>query len=698
MVLLILPLAVIPLVLISYFSYFQAKKRITEDRIVLYLEQIAQDIADNIQLSILEKQEETISMTLSKELQNYLLNRENPPTLLLNQLVMVHEVYDLLVIFDIQGQILTTSRINRNTLEASLDPTHLDSLQGQSLLSYTENENWLEEVRQGHFGYLDWHWSPLIDRLYSYQDEDIARQRSVGFAAPVISGKGTVIGGILAFMNWEYVQEILDKIEEDLDSRSLSSGYAFLFKRDVNTVIGHKYRSNRSGAEEGRTPLLHNYGSRLIEDHGLEDLKEAMGKGATHFYYEYPPGTPKISGLAVVDHDSFGWICGVGINDDDIFAPVQDLKKVLLAAVTLSTLLVGFLTYSIARRITIPVKQLIRGARVLAGGDLEQRVQVVSKDEIGELAATFNEMAHSLQDRSQALIELNKSLEKKVRERTNELERTGKEVHEAYQELKDTQVQLVQSEKMASLGQLVAGIAHEIKNPLNFIYGNTGFLRQYINRLEEVIQFYEKRSELQEEDRKILDSLHQRINYTFMLEDLDRLVSNFEEGAERIHSIIGDLRTFSRMDVDETRKVDIHEPLDLALNLLHNEYRDRIQINKQYGVLPSLECHLGRISQVFMNLLSNACQAIPDEGEINIRTSVSNGCALVDIEDTGCGIHAENLSKVFEPFFTTKPVGEGTGLGLSISYGIVQQHKGSIEVESTIGRGTRFRVQLPLRT
>ncbi|MDE2925517.1 MAG: ATP-binding protein [Acidobacteriota bacterium] len=698
LVLFILPLAVIPLAAICVFAYYQAKEQITQDRTVLYLEQVAQGIADNILLSILEKKEETVSMTLYRELGDYLVRRVDPPTLLLNQLVVVHEVYDLLVLFDREGRVLSTSSIDRNAVGVSLDPERLADLRGQSLLSYTADGSWLEEVRQGRFGYLDWHASPLIRQLYSYQDDDIARQRSIGFAAPFLSEDGALLGGILAYMNWEYVQAILDNIEEDLERRSLTSGYAFLFGKDVNTVIGHKYRRNRPGSGGGRVPLVDNYGSRLGEDHGLEDLQDAIAGGATHFYYEYPPGTSKISGLAVVNHDFLRWICGVGINDEDIFAPVQDLKRVLMGAVSLTALLVGLLTYSIARGITVPVKRLTRGARVLAGGELDQRVRVASRDEIGELAVTFNEMAQSLQDRSHALIELNRSLEEKVRKRTSELERTGREVRKAYQELKDTQVQLVQSEKMASLGQLVAGIAHEIKNPLNFIYGNTDFLRQYVQKLEEVIRFYDSHSGLKPDDRETLDSLRRRINYDFVIEDLDRLMDNFEEGAQRIHAIIGDLRTFSRMDVDKTQRVPIQEPLDLALNLLHNEYRDRIRIQKDYGDVPPVECHPGRLSQVFMNVLSNACQAIPGRGEIRIRTSTDNGEAVIEIEDDGSGIRKEHLGKVFEPFFTTKAVGQGTGLGLSISYGIVQQHQGSIQVESEVGHGTRFCVRLPLKS
>src|SRR4030042_2478422 len=189
------------------------------------------------------------------------------------------------------------------------------------------------------------------------------------------------------------------------------------------------------------------------------------------------------------------------------------------------------LTYSVAREITIPSNRMTQTAGVMAGGDFSQRVVVSGSDEIGELGKTFNHMARSLEDRSQALIDLNKRLEEKVRERTRELEQSNQELQEAYQELKETQVQLVQSEKMASLGQLVSGIAHEIKNPLNFIYGNTDFLKKYVGNLKRLISLYEAKARLGDEDSKGVQAPKLETNYEFMLEDLDTLIKNFEEGA-----------------------------------------------------------------------------------------------------------------------------------------------------------------------
>ncbi len=712
LLLFILPLCLIPLIGISFFSYFQAKERITQDRIVLYLEQIALGVADTIELTLLEKLEETISMGLI--LGEHLTGRETRLSQSrVDRMIAIHEVYDLIILFDIDGRIVLTNSVDRNGGESpnQLDPRLLERLKGQDLTEYTPlSAAWLQAVRSGRNGYVDWHPSPLVHQLYpSYTSRDIAWQYNVGFAAPVWDEKQGVVGGILTLMNWEFIQQILDLQEEELYNRALSSGYAFLFNRDGDTIIGHKYRAYREYENLVADELANypnNYGTSLIRDHGLTQLAAAVRAliedpvwpYASSLAYEYPANTPKISGLAAINHEHFTWVCGVGINDEEIFAPVQDLKNVLVLAAVFSSLLVVVLTFWVASQITTPLKKLTVGASIIAGGDLSQRVSVSSRDETGELAHAFNEMARSLEERSQALIDLNRRLEQKVEERTRELQQSHRQVEEAYQELKDTQVQLIQSEKMASLGQLVAGIAHEIKNPLNFLYGNTDFLKKYITHLKELLALYDDASKeaspLREEAREI----KKRINYDFILEDLDTLIVNFEEGTKRIHAIISDLRAFSRMDSDEFRSVDVHEPIEQALNLVRHEYRDRIKVHRDYAEVPPLACHAGKLSQVFMNLLANACQAIDGQGEIWIRSSRRNGSVVIDIEDSGPGIPPENLNKVFEPFFTTKPGGEGTGLGLSISYGIIQQHKGSISVENRPEGGARFRIELPVKS
>lgn len=699
---LILPLCLLPLLGISAYSYYLAKGRITADRVALYLEEIAKGVADTIYITILEKQENANAMILFSEFSEALTGGAKEQALeRLNGLVLAHEVYDLIVLFDVEGHIVLTSSQDRRfrDQQVTLPADKLESLIGVQLRDYTPGD-WLYKVRSGRSGFVDWHYSKLVQELYDYSSDDIALQYNIGFATPVFDQRQVVVGGVLSFMNWSFVQEILDRVEERLESNSLKSGYAFMFDEDHNTIIAHRIRRNRSIFIDGKpdVEVQNNYGTRLIEDHHLDGLQRAVAEGRSSFAYEYPKGIAKISGLAPVKRDveTPDWVCGVGINNADIFAPVETLKNTLIAAALVAATLVILLTFTVARRISVPVKDLTIGARRIASGDFGERVSAKRRDEIGDLADTFNEMAASLEERSRALIELNRSLEEKVAERTRALEQSHREVNKAYNELKETQVQLVQSEKMASLGQLVAGIAHEIKNPLNFIYGNTDFLKKYVDELKQLIGVLETRMPSDGESRTEIDRFKRTINYDFVIEDLDTLIRNFEEGAKRIHDIIGDLRTFSRIDSDQLRAVDIHEPINLALNLMRNEYRDRVRIHKEFSDLPPVQCDPGKISQVIMNLLVNACHAIPGEGDIWIRTFPANGDLVIEIEDSGQGIPSENLGKVFEPFFTTKPVGKGTGLGLSISYGIIKQHRGTISVESARGKRTRFTVHLPL--
>ncbi len=720
-----LPLCLFPLLGISAYSYYLARNQITEDRTKLYLESLAREIADKISLTLMERRDDTVAVTLNSQIADFLSGGPlEPAQFVLDTFIVIHEVYDLVILFDGDGIVKAVNRIDRR--EIPLDEGQLQAIVGQSLKNYT-SDSWLHKVRRGDFAFLDWHPSrELAHRVYPwYAQEDIAYQYNIGFASPVIGKKGGVAGGVLALMNWYYIQEILDRVEErqtldpvnqDPEPEFFESGYAFLFGSDHNTIIGHKKRWNRYGLpansnSQAADPAENNYGTSLIETHGLPELQSAAAyardsDGSRSLEYQYPPGTDKISGLTKVDQTnllteklgpSFGWVCGVGINNEDIFKPLQTLGKALVTAVLASGLLIVLLSYSLARQISVPLRELTVGAQRISGGDLSERVVVKGREEIGQLAQTFNEMAASLEERSRALLELNRSLEGKVKERTQELEQSHQTVQNAYQELKEAQVQLIQSEKMASLGQLVAGIAHEIKNPLNFIYGNTEFLRQYIADLQKLIGQLEGQIPRQGAERRQLEHFKEQINYDFLLQDLETLIRNFEEGAKRIHAIIGDLRTFSRLDTDQLRSVDIHEPIGLALNLLRNQYRDRIRIHKDFTDLPPLECDPGKISQVVMNLLVNACHAITGQGDIWVRTLRKNGLAVIEIEDNGSGIASKHMGKIFEPFFTTKPVGKGTGLGLSISYGIIQQHKGSIRAESSAGRGSKFIVELPLR-
>jgi len=262
------------------------------------------------------------------------------------------------------------------------------------------------------------------------------------------------------------------------------------------------------------------------------------------------------------------------------------------------------------------------------------------------------------------------------------------------------QHQLLQSEKMASVGQLAAGVAHEINNPIGYIFSNLGSLDRYLKNILSVMDTYED-AEAAIMDVPTLTRVKQAkdaSDLAFIKEDIQSLMGECKEGITRVKKIVQDLKDFSHIDSnDEWQWVDLHQGLDSTLNIVRNELKYKAEIVKQYADLPEVECLPSQLNQVFLNLLVNAGHAIEVRGTITLRSGVADEQVWVEIEDSGKGIAPEHLQRIFDPFFTTKPVGTGTGLGLSLSYGIIQKHHGKIEVNSELGRGTRFRVWLPIQ-
>lgn len=304
----------------------------------------------------------------------------------------------------------------------------------------------------------------------------------------------------------------------------------------------------------------------------------------------------------------------------------------------------------------------------------------------------------------QLILNQNVMLEQKVNERTQELNKT-------LDHLKETQTQLVDAEKMASLGILTAGIAHEINNPINFVSSNIPPLRQDITDLKSIINKYEEINESTNLKTKLIEvtNLKQQLDYEFLKTELDGIIGSIENGANRTTEIVKSLRNFSRLDESDLLFANINEGIDSALVLLRSEYAG-IEINKNLGELPKIECYPGKLNQVFLNLLNNAIYAVRNNkfresvGKIEVKTFEENGVIKIVISDNGIGIKQEFLEKIFDPFFTTKDVGKGTGLGLSIVYRIIESHHGKIEVNSKISacagsdgnEGTTFIISLPI--
>ena len=284
-----------------------------------------------------------------------------------------------------------------------------------------------------------------------------------------------------------------------------------------------------------------------------------------------------------------------------------------------------------------------------------------------------------------------------------EKEKEGKVImNQTLEKLKETQGQLVHSEKMASLGQLTAGIAHEINNPINFVYNGVGSVKGILEDLKDLLDVYEDL-----EDGSDLESVMKEVRflkndfqYENTLFDLDQLIKDIEEGAIRTIEIVKGLRVFSRLDEEDRKDADINECLDATLILLKNKMKNKITLVKELdSSLPSISCFPGQLNQVFMNILTNAIQAIPEDHQdarIVVKTERSMEHVVIRLIDNGTGMKDEVKNRIFEPFFTTKPVGVGTGLGMSISYGIIEKHHGRISVNSEIGKGTEFVIGLPM--
>ncbi len=260
--------------------------------------------------------------------------------------------------------------------------------------------------------------------------------------------------------------------------------------------------------------------------------------------------------------------------------------------------------------------------------------------------------------------------------------------------------QLLQSEKMASIGQLAAGVAHEINNPIGYVNSNLGTLDGYIEQLLDLIDTYQAAEAALPEGSVELEHIQaakRAIELDYLKQDIRDLLKESSEGITRVRHIVQDLKDFSHSDKGEWVLADLHQGLNSTLNVVNNELKYKATVIKEYGEIPMVECLPSQLNQVFMNLLVNAAHAIVERGEIRVSTGAQGGEVWVEVADTGCGIPREKLTRIFDPFYTTKDVGKGTGLGLSISYGIVNKHGGHIDVESEPGKGSRFRVVLPIK-
>ncbi|MDX1366229.1 ATP-binding protein [Pseudomonas sp.] len=333
--------------------------------------------------------------------------------------------------------------------------------------------------------------------------------------------------------------------------------------------------------------------------------------------------------------------------------------------------------------------------------DSRDRLLILKKPfdniEVCQLASTLTAKWEMTQ---QAALQMSE-LEAKVVERTLEIRQASEALQVEILERKQLQSQLLQAEKLASIGQLAAGVAHEINNPIGYISSNFCTLEGYYAGLLEMLSAYEAVEQTvgSPEVAAKLQSLRERLELDFLKEDIPQLMRESRQGIARVRQIVQDLKDFSRIDsTQEWQWANLEEGIDSTLNIVANEIKYKADVVKQYAGIGEIECLPAQLNQVVLNLLVNAAQAMgPERGTISIRTGMAAERVWIEVADTGQGIAAQVLPRIFDPFFTTKPIGQGTGLGLSLSYGIVQKHNGTLRVDSEVGLGSTFRLELPVR-
>ncbi|MGH9762020.1 MAG: sensor histidine kinase, partial [Blastocatellia bacterium] len=352
-------------------------------------------------------------------------------------------------------------------------------------------------------------------------------------------------------------------------------------------------------------------------------------------------------------------------------------------AVSLTLLLIVAgcaLSYYLTRSFERPINELMGTARAIAAGDLDRKLTLKRTDELGEMAEVLNQMVMTLKD-------LNTNLGDQVRR-----------LREARDELTQTQGQLVTQEKMAALGRLVAGVAHELNNPISFVYSNTILLKDSVASLRRLLDTYSNADGLPKDFLKNIEALKEEIDYEYLINDIGQALDDSHEGARRVRDIVLNLRTFSRLEDTELVESDVVDGIESTARILGQFFRpDRVVLHREYDDVPRIDCYAGQLTQVWMNLMVNASQAMKSKGDLWVSAKQSGNKIILKFRDNGPGIPEDAVSKVFDPFFTTKPVGEGTGLGLSIVHSIIERHDGDIRVESELGIGTTFTVELPIR-
>lgn len=441
-------------------------------------------------------------------------------------------------------------------------------------------------------------------------------------------------------------------------------------------------------------PVLRSYTEGLLANHpdiASLIIRRADKKIVAHSETAFNDSRRRLySSQVMIDNTVLGSVeILISTKNHDQFVQAHLYKLVIQSMIIFITLAI-LLFFSFRKMITDPIHQLALQASRLKEGDLNQKIEIDKTGELNRLATVLEQMRISVKRSQDEIKAHNKLLDERVAERTEELRLTN-------QKLLEMHSQLLQADKMAAVGQLSAGVAHEINNPIGFVSSNLETLKEWLQDLFVLIDYYQ---EIIDDDKRLLPlaaEKRQQVDFDYLKNELPIMLSETQGGLYRVRDIVKNLKEFSYVTESVWQQADLIKGLNSTLNIMNHDIKYKAKLVLDLQALPLVECIPSQINQVFLNIVVNACQAIENKGVITIKSEQINDNVCISIKDNGIGIDEESSAHLFEPFYTTKPVGVGTGLGLSISYGIIHAHHGRLEVDSKINQGTMFKIYLPIK-